>query len=279
MVANFDGGLTAPSYQITDKDRAFQNKMFRGVFGNQFGRFDNLTPYITGRTIFIPLRMPVYMGDEKTYPTQTAIFKKLLMYYVKAITGFSDRQVGTVEIDTGIENTKTELPSSQTAATRELSFQFGPELTGQFISKYVRLWIDGVIDPLTHDATYHGATTTYAQTNHTMEGLYIVLDPTRKKVQFHAYLVNMFPKSAPGSLNDGTVGDHNIFDPQIPFTVTAYENIPAVGAFIEANFNFNALAMTSTTSDSTTLSVGTEDSSFINTAASYLDIYKKEESK
>lgn len=276
MVANFDGGLTTTSGQLTiETDNAFKNKMFRGVFGNQAGRFDNLTPYITGRTIFIPTRMPKFMEDKSVYQTQTAIFKKLLMYYVKAITGFSDRQVGTVEIDTGIENTKTELPSSQTAATRELSFQFGPELTGQFISKYTRLWIDGVIDPLTHDATYHGSTLTYQQTNHTMEGLYIVLDPTRKKVQFHAYLSNMFPKSAPGSLNDGTVGDHNIFEPQIPFTVTAFENIPAVGAFIEANFNFGALAMTSTSSDATTLAVGTTDAAFIQADADYLGTYQK----
>lgn len=278
MGAEFSGGITASNdaLQVTSAtDKAFTNKLFKGVFGSQFGRFDNMTPFITGRSIFIPMRMPAFMSDAG-FGEQTAIFKKLCMFYVKSITGFSDRQVGTVEIDTGIENTKTELPSSQTAATRELTFQFGPELSGQFISKYIRLWIDGVIDPLTHDATYHGAeNTVYKQTNHTMEGLYIVLDPTRTKVQFHSYLSNMFPKSAPGSLNDSTVGEHNMFDPSIPFTVTSYENIPAIGAFISANFNFKALAMTSTSSDATTLTAGSTDKDFINAAGSYLGDFQK----
>jgi hypothetical protein len=276
LTVEFSGGISAANsaLQIDENDKAFTNHMFKGVFGNQFGRFDNMTPFITGRSIFIPMRMAAYMDDKLKVPTN--IFKKLCMFYVKSITGFSDRQVGTVEIDTGIENTKTELPSSQTAATRELTFQFGPELTGQFISKYVRLWIDGVIDPLTHDATYHGSALDYKQTNHTMEGLYIVLDPTRTKVQFHAYLSNMFPKSAPGSLNDSTVGEHNMFDPSIPFTVTSYENIPAIGAFISANFNFKALAMTSTSTDATTLTAGTASpGDFISAAGSYLGEFQK----
>lgn len=211
----------------------FVGKLFKNIISADHKRFVGFTPFVTGRGFFLITRMPQFMQD--LLPTETQIFKQLTQFYVKGITGFQDTSLVMTAIETGVENAAIEVATSISGSTKELTFEYGPEIQGQFITKYIRLWSYGIIDPNTHDAHYNGAATVYEQANHVMEGIYFVTDPSRKIIEGHALVLNMMPKTAPlGGLFDHTWGEHNFFNPSIPYSCQVFENNYTVGQYLLA---------------------------------------------
>ena len=230
----FAGGVqladgTTP-VQLTDAASGFTSKLFKNIVSADHMRFAGFTPFIGGRGFFIVTRMPRYM--EIGFVQHSRVFKKLIQFYVKAITGFQDRSLTFTAIENGIEEAGVEVATSISGATKELAFQFGPDPKGLPISKYTKLWMEGIVDPRTHEAHYHGVDLPYEQINHTMEGIYFITDPSRKEIQAHAYICNMMPKLGPMSMMDFTQGQHDFYEPNISFSAQVFENNLTIGQFL-----------------------------------------------
>lgn len=222
-----------------DSVKGFTSKLFKNIVSADHKRFVGFTPFVTGRGFFLITKMPYFL--EQLCESETKIFKQLTQFYVKGISGFVDATLVTTPIETGIENAAVEIVTSISGSTKELVFEYGPEIQGQFITKYLRLWCYGLIDPNTHDAHYHGAKEAdgkrikYAQENHIMEGIYFVTDPQRTAIEGWALVLNMIPKIAPlTGLFDHSWGEHNFFNPSIPYTCQVFENNVTVGQYLLA---------------------------------------------
>lgn len=229
-------GITRSSQNST---QGFTAKLFKNIVSADHKRFVGFTPFVTGRGFFLITKMPKFL--EELCETETKIFKQLTQFYVKGVSGFVDATLVTTPVESGIENAAVEIVTSISGSTKELVFEYGPEIQGQFITKYLRLWCYGLIDPNTHDAHYHGAVDKdgkrikYAQENHVMEGIYFVTDPQRTIIEGWALVLNMMPKTAPlTGLFDHTWGEHNFFNPSIPYTCQVFENNFTVGQYLLA---------------------------------------------
>ena len=263
-------GITNSSQNTTN---GFTAKLFKNIVSADHKRFVGFTPFVTGRGFFLITKMPLFL--EELCPTETKIFKQLTQFYVKGVSGFVDATLVTTPVESGIENAAVEIVTSISGSTKELVFEYGPEIQGQFITKYLRLWCYGLIDPNTHDAHYHGAvygtgTNTgkrikYAQENHVMEGIYFVTDPQRTIIEGWALVLNMMPKTAPlAGLFDHTWGEHNFFNPSIPYTCQVFENNFTVGQYLLALDPLKSFFKADTTFDAEFYKSGNTDSLPLN---------------
>lgn len=225
-------GLTLPGE--TDganyKAGSYIHRLMKGITLADSASIKGFTPFITGRNLFIVTKMPKFM--EVVTPSTTALFRHLTQFYTKSITGFQDLQLGTTTIDNGIEAAGIDVATSISGATKDITIEYGPEVRGLFIHKYIRAWMSGIIDPLSNVGTYLGAfdleegkDLDWDIANHTMEGIQIVMDPTRRKIEGQALIVGMQPKNAPGNYLDTTQGQHDFITPQIQYSCTVYPNL------------------------------------------------------
>ena len=212
---------------------ANKSKWFKNILRSDKESFKGMTPFLGGRGFFIPLYMPFFM--ETQFNLQTDLMKRLNMFYVKGINGFQDQSLTTVTIETGIEAQGIEIPSGTTGAVKELTFQYGPDFKGLFISNYMKMWQNGMSDPHTRVAHYHGAANMdFGQENHTMGGIYFICDPSMKYIEYTALCLNMMPKNAPAGGKDFTQGDNNVTEPAIVYSCQVFENNLSVHAALTA---------------------------------------------
>lgn len=233
-------GLTLPGTANDASDNgsvykpgSYIHRLMKGVTIADSKSFTGFTPFITGRNILIVTKMPRFL--EIVLPKQTELLRHLIQFYTKSVTGFQDLSLVTTDIDNGIEAAAIPIPTSVSGATKEINMEFGPEIKGLFISKMLKAWICGMVDTLTHTGTYLGAfdkedgkNLRWENSNHTMEAIHIVTDPTKRIVESHALIVGMMPKSAPGSMLDSTQGQHDFVHPQVTFTAQVFTDLPAI---------------------------------------------------
>lgn len=165
-----------------------------------------LTPFQPGRGYFVPVEMPAFM--EEMYESETRLFENLLTVYATQIDGIQNPTLNFGEVTSGVENQGMEVPTNRGGRTDEITVTFPSDFRGQFITKYLGLWMDGIVDPNTDRGHYHGADLDYTNANHTMSGVYFTLDPSERRVEFSCYLFNMMPKESPLSINNKTKGEN-----------------------------------------------------------------------
>ena len=224
------------SVRVGVEDNTNKSKLFKNIVRADKASFKNMTPFITGRGYFVVIYMPEFM--KLVFANQTELMQRLTQFYVKGISGFQDLALNTITIENGIEAAGIEIPAGTTGFTKELTFQYGPELKGQFITKYMTNWLNGMSDPNTKEAHYHGAEgLEFGQENHTMAGIYFETDPQKKYIEYTALCLNMMPKNAPGSgLKDFNQGDNQFVEPAITYSVQVFENnVSVYQALMAAN--------------------------------------------
>ena len=186
------------------------------------------TPFIGGRNLFVVTKMPRFM--EIVSPETTALFRHLTQFYTKGLTGFQDLQLGVTTVDSGIEATGMDVATSISGATKDITLEYMPDVRGLFIVKYIETWMSGIIDPLSNVGTYLGAfdldsKLRWDEANHTMEGIQIITDVSRRVIEAQALIVGMKPKNAPRSYLDSTQGQNEYVIPQIQYSATVYPNL------------------------------------------------------
>lgn len=185
---------------------------------------NRLTPFIPGRAYFIPTEMPAFL--EHNIPQKAALLKKLIVSMATSVEGITDKQVNFSDIQTGNEFNNYEVVQSVTGATRELSLGFPADLDGQPIRKILNYWVTGTYDTGSQRGHYYGAPLIWGQGNHTMSGVYFVLDVKGRMPQYAAYVCNMFPKVVPNSMNNYKRGEHATIEMSIPFACQYIDDHP-----------------------------------------------------
>ena len=84
------------------------------------------------------------------------------------------------------------------------------------------MWINGVSDLQSGFAHYNGAELEVKQSNHTAEFIYVVTDPSGRKVEYAALFANCFPKSIKLDQFNYESGTHDLVPLDLTFTATRY---------------------------------------------------------
>ena len=210
------------------KPGQYIHRMMKGVTIADSKSIAGFTPFITGRNIFLVTKMPKFL--ETVMAEETALFKHLTQFYTKGITGFQDLNLNMTTIENGSEAAGWDIATSISGDTRSVTIEYGPEMKGAFISTYVRYWMNGIIDSLSDTGTYLGAfdqdeSLEWDVANHTMEGIQIILDPTRRKIESHVLIVGMHPTNASGQIFETTAGQHDLITPSIQYSAKCYPNL------------------------------------------------------
>lgn len=166
-----------------------------------------LTPFQPGRGYFVPVEMPRFMEDQ--FESETKFFENLLTVYATGIDGIQDPTLNFDEVSSGVESQTMEVPTNRGGVTNEVTITFPTDFRGQFITKYLDMWMNGIVDPHTDRGHYHGADLEYTNANHTMSGVYFTVDPSERRVEFACYFFNMMPKESQLSINNKTKGENS----------------------------------------------------------------------
>lgn len=132
----------------------YGKRLLKDVLLADHKNFVGFTPHTSGRFFIFVTKMPSIM--EFLFPEETKVFKKLLQYYTKGVTGFTDRTMNTEAFDTGNELSNMDMPVGVTGETKELTLEFGPELRGLPISKFISAWFKCIMDASAQAGTYFG---------------------------------------------------------------------------------------------------------------------------
>ena len=132
----------------------YGKRLLKDVLLADHKNFVGFTPHTSGRFFIFVTKMPSVM--ELLFPSETKVFKKLLQYYTKGVTGFTDRTMNAEPFDTGNELSNMDIPVGTTGETKELTLEFGPELRGLPISKYISAWFRCIMDASAQAGTYFG---------------------------------------------------------------------------------------------------------------------------
>ena len=216
-----DGGLD----QATNKAFNFGTIDTEGINNRDFGNPDGdsmgyadllqldsvnlrrLTPFQPGRGYFVPVEMPRFMVEA--FEDETRFFENLLTVYATGIDGIQNPTLNFDEVSSGVENQTMEVATNRAGKTDEITVTFPADFRGQFITKYLDMWMNGIIDPNTDRGHYHGQDMEYTNSNHTMSGVYFTVDPSERRVEFACYFFNMMPKESQLSINNKTKGENS----------------------------------------------------------------------
>ena len=200
---------------------------------------DNLTPFIGGRGVFIPIDMAPFM--ERAFPIPTTKMRTLMQVYTTGLDGISDRTVESGVINLGTDANQISVPLKVTGNTKQITLTFPAELAALIISKYHGFWIDGMNDAHSNNAVYFGATKPgtddlmpFSLKNQTMRALYFTLDPSMREIQEVFLFSNMYPEGDKDSLNNYKKDDPNLGELQIPYSVHTRKGHPDLILLAEA---------------------------------------------
>lgn len=185
---------------------------------------NRLTPFLPGRAYFIPVYMPLFC--EMKQPTKTAFIKKLITSMLTGFQGIQDLTVEKATVATGSAAHDYDVVIGMTGDTKEVTLSFPTDLDGQPIRKFLNYWATGIYDRYSTLGHYYGAPIPWGQGNHTMSGVYFVLDVKGRMCQYAAYVTNMFPNMIPESMNNYKKGEHNPIALEIPMSCQFISNHP-----------------------------------------------------
>ena len=187
---------------------------------------DQFDPFRKGFARLFILRLPRFM--ELMDSAASRRFKHLLEFGFTGINGISNPTLETEQIQGGYTGGSFEIPSIAKDNTNEITIQLY-EFSGLPIREYVDTWITGISDKLVGIGHYHGMIgddCEYKASNHIMEAVYVVTDPTGRpdKIEYAALLSNMMPKQVPIDHVNYSSGDHGAAQVDLQFTCNKYES-------------------------------------------------------
>lgn len=166
-----------------------------------------MAPFISGRAIFVPIKQAEWMVEA--YPKESKQFSQLLLTCTTRFEIFTDMTAELGTVDTGNEGQAYDYHAKTTGAIiRECSLTLPAENYDGFITSYQSAWINGNGSGVDNVAELGGTDGLPTAARMSMEGIYIVLDPSERKVVKAVYMTNMLPKNSPNTIFNATKGEY-----------------------------------------------------------------------
>ena len=204
--------------------------LFMGGLDVSLKNIDQFDPLRTGYSRLFILRLHRFMEeiDKANSTSLSKRFKHLVEFGFTRIDGVQDTTLETEDISGGYTGKKFQVPTitrDETDAVTITCYEF----SGSPIRQYIDTWMTGISDPLTGHAHYHGimsSTVQFKASNHIMECIYVVTDPTGHEdgIEYACMFSNMMPKSVKKSHFNYEAGSHPAVPVDLEFTATRYES-------------------------------------------------------
>lgn len=235
------------------------NKKNYAKFGNWLNgvdttdqNLDNFTPFIQGTARIFLHKLPVFM--EVMYPTESKNFKTIIETGYTNVQGINDISVDFVDFEGGFNASKWSAVSSARDDSDTLTISVY-ELTGSPLREYMDTWVTGTRDIRTGVAHYHGAVDAtgnshveYGEKNHTAEFIYVLLDPTMKRIEYACLFAHCFPANVKKDHLNYEKGNRDGVLMPLEFKMNKYESpaINDIGAWymMASQINYNYLNFT-----------------------------------
>lgn len=201
-------GNNIKKYTRSGKGGKIDDKMFNELMILDPTTLAQIQPFIGGRFVFVPGQMPAMM--EVLHPNETNYMRILFSSAVISITGFSERTLEAEEVKAPTDQNTYSVITKQTGATRELTFTFMTMWQSLPCYKYITTWMQYIYNAGSSAATYpHLTGLEYHEGNHSMNGVYLVPDPSFSRVEEGAIIYAMVPlNNSANSIFDQTWGEH-----------------------------------------------------------------------
>lgn len=146
----------------------------------------SLTPFTGGRGVLIPIKSAKFM--DKVFSEQT----KAIMYYLQVgltgIDGFSNSTIDSGEVTLG-GNRHLPVPIARSGYTNEITMKLGNVKLGLPVVRYLKTYMDGMIDPISQNCHMYGATDGSGNLleptidNLTWDFIYFTVGPSFREIQ------------------------------------------------------------------------------------------------
>lgn len=207
--------------------------LFRGMLRTDNGNLADYDFMVGGYGYFFWVSGPMFMRNEDS--KGAAIwnrFKNLTEKGTTQFDGIQDMSVTTEDITGGIAGNSFKVATNMKDDFESFTLKVY-ENNGSPIREGISYWLDGVRDPKTGFATYHGllgessdGKLPYGARNHTAEAIYIVTDPSGSEagIEYACLLTNIMPTKKPMAHLNMTHGDHPVVQMDLEFTANKYES-------------------------------------------------------
>lgn len=219
-----------------DKDMT-KYSLFLGGLNVKNKALEQYSPLKTGYARLFLVKMPVFM--DKIVPNKTKNFKHLMEYGFVGVDGIQNTTLEFEQITGGYAGRQFDVATVAKDETNEITVKLY-EFAGSPVREYIDIWVSGISDPHTGIGHYHGALEAdpnlqYAQSNHTMEAIYVQTDPTGRSngIEYACLLTNMMPKTVKKDHFNYEAGQHSIVQTDVPFTTVKYES-PQINSIAKA---------------------------------------------
>lgn len=126
----------------------------------------SLNPLTNNRLLCVMYRGPYYLihyfaggASANAYSSTSpfATYKKLIEYYNMGIqVNMGDNTLASVPLQGGFAGRSINIPTTQNTQAQQTLVITVPELVGRPVATFHNMWVDGISDPVTGLATYHG---------------------------------------------------------------------------------------------------------------------------
>lgn len=194
-------------------------RMFNQLLIMDRNTAQQIQPFIKGRFIFVPGVMPRCM--EILHPDETDYVRNAFMTSVISVSGFAARQLEVATVNAMTEQNSYDVITKQTGRTNKLTFKFMTLTQGLPLYRYFTTWMQYIYNAGSSAATYPLYTgLEYHEGNHSMNGVYIVPDPSFQMVEEAALVYNMVPlENDANTILDQQWGSHELVEYEIDFKV------------------------------------------------------------
>jgi hypothetical protein len=202
--------------------------LFLGGLNVKSDALEQYSPLKTGYARIFLVKMPVFM--KKIAAEKTKQFKHLVEYGFVGVDGIQNTTMEFEQVTGGYAGRQFDVATVAKDETNEITVKLY-EFAGSPVREFIDLWVTGISDPHTGIGHYHGALNLnppvpFAQTNHTMEAIYVQTDATARAdgIEYACMLANMMPKQVKKDHFNYEAGQHSIVQTDIPFTAVKYES-------------------------------------------------------
>lgn len=175
--------------------------------------------------------LPTYYPEIYTNVPNAPVLSKAFKGYWNYICQTATSVDGIADLTFNVQNAtyKTQFFSTPLFAalegpTTEISLRIPAELSGYYITKVTRHWMNAISDEQTRIATYNGLDTDFNNWSHSAGMMYIKPNKTYTKCDYVALWFLMVPKTAPLSNFNADATSPSIIDMTIPFNASVIDD-------------------------------------------------------
>lgn len=183
---------------------------------------DLIEPFVNGYNYIAFTKLATFFGPEVA-----GAFRAYTERNFKGLDLFQDYELETQSITHGFNGQSYDVPANLKRDINRLTTTHN-EFWNLPVSRLVAAWVEGIRDPETGMAHYHGnihnADTHYKPSYHTGAGFTWVTDPAGKGLLKAAMLVNLFPLPVKMNHFNFSSGDHSTQEMSINFSCIYHES-------------------------------------------------------